>query len=271
MGGAVTAMTGFDLSSKTAVICGLSGGVGEETARALARAGAEIIVVEGGTDLARATVESITAAGGRARHLNHDAEGADGIATAFAEIARDHDRVDILVTTANRAHRGTVLETSDEDLETMLDVNVRSVVQAMRHALPLMLAHGGAIVHIASIFANLALKERFAYTLTKGAVVSLTRSMAADYADRNVRCNCVCPARTDTQASRDWVRARYPGREQEAQAALAAFHPLGRMGTPQEVASLILYLCSDAGAFVTGQAFAIDGGVTATVADIEVE
>ncbi|MAE64395.1 MAG: short-chain dehydrogenase [Phycisphaeraceae bacterium] len=264
-------MTGFDLSERTAVVCGLSGGVGEETALALGRAGAEVLVIDGASEPAGSTVEAVRDASGRAAHLKHDAERAEGIEAAFSEIARDHQHIDILVTTANRAHRGTLLETTDEDLETMMDVNVRSVVHAMRLALPLMLERGGAIVHIASIFANLALKERFAYTLTKGALVAMTRSVAADYADRDVRCNCVCPARTDTQVARDWVRKRYAGKEQEALAALAAFHPLGRLGTPQEVAGLILYLCSDAGAFVTGQAFPVDGGVTATVADIDVD
>ena len=260
-------MRDFNLSGKTAVVCGLWEGIGEQTSLILARHGAEVIVVEADAKLAGTTVEAIERDGGRARLLCQDPACADGIAAAFGQVAKDHHRLDILVNTANRGHQGTLLDITEADLDTMIQANVKSVFHATRAALPLMLEGGGAIVSVASVFAMVAMKQRFAYLLTKGALVSMTRSIAADYAEMNVRCNCVCPGRIDTAFGRDWVHANFPGRERETRRELAAFHPLGRMGRPEEVAALILYLCSDEGAFVTGQAYPIDGGVTAVTKD----
>ena len=251
-----------DLTGKTAVLCGLWEGIGEQTARCLAQQGAELFIVEADQTLAAPVAVSIERDGGRAHLLDHDAVGNAGITAAFAEISAQRDHLDILVNTANRGHRGTLLETVEDDLDAMYEANVKSVYHAMKAALPLMLDAGGAIVNVASVFALVALQERFAYMMTKGALVSMTRSVAADYAKNNVRCNCVCPARIDTQFGRDWVDATFPGRQKQALDELSAFQPLGRMGRPQEIAGLIAYLCSDEGAFVTGQAYAIDGGVT---------
>jgi len=253
----------FDLNGKTAVICGLWEGIGEQVALSLAGQGAELFIIESDERLAGGVVASIERGGGRARLMPHDFLSGRGISAAFGEIGAERDRVDILVTTANRGHKGVLLETSEEDLDAMYQTNVKSVFHAMKAALPLMLEAGGAIVNVGSVFALVALKERFAYMMTKGALVSMTRSVAADYAEHNVRCNCVCPARVDTAFVRDWVNTTFPGRESEALKDLAAYQPLGRMGKPEEVASLILYLCSNEGAFVTGQAYSIDGGVTA--------
>ncbi len=252
----------FDLTGKTAVLCGLWEGIGEQTALCLARQGAELFIVEADQTLPGRVTAAIEHQGRRAHLINHDALSGTGIAAAFGQIADQCEHVDIVVNTANRGHRGTLLETEEADLDAMVQANVKSVYHAMKAALPLMLDAGGAIVNVASVFAVVALQERFAYMMTKGAVVSMTRSVAADYAAHNVRCNCVCPGRVDTEFGRDWVRATFPGREQQALDELAAFQPLGRMGKPQEVAGLIAYLCSDEGAFVTGQAYAIDGGVT---------
>ena len=260
-------MVAFDLSGKVAVVCGLWEGVGEQTALTLARHGADVRIIEADAKLGRTAVEAIERDGGRASLLCHNAASAGGIVTAFAQIAKDDDRLDILVTTANRGQRGTLLETTETDLDTMILANVKSVFHAMQAALPLMLEAGGAIVNVGSIFAMVAMRERFSYMMTKGALVSMTRSVAADYAEHNVRCNCVCAGRIDTAFARDWVDANFPGRERETLCDLAAFHPLGRMGRPEEVAALILYLCSDEAAFVTGQAYPIDGGVTAMAHD----
>ena len=258
-------MVPFDLTGKTAVVCGLWNGVGEQTALALARHGAEVLVIDSAPDLAVPTVDAIVTAGGKASVFCDDATSVNGVATAFEKIADGHRHIDILVTMANRAHRGSLLETSADDLDTMIEANIRSVFHAMKKAVALMIESGGSIVNIASIFALVALKQRFAYMMTKGAVVSMTKSVAADYAEYNIRCNCVSASRIDTAFTRQWVRATYPDREEEALRELAEFHPLGRMGKPEEVSALILYLCSNEAAFVTGQDYVIDGGVTAVV------
>jgi NAD(P)-dependent dehydrogenase (short-subunit alcohol dehydrogenase family) len=260
-------MDDFNLSGKTAVVCGLWEGIGEQTSLILARHGAEVLVVEADEKLAGPTVEAIERDGGRARLLCHDPACADGIAAAFGHIAEDHPRLDILVNTSNRGHYGALLEITEADLDAMIQANVKSVFHATRAALPLMLEGGGAIVNVASVFAMVAMKHRFAYLLTKGALVSMMRSVAADYAEKNVRCNCVCPGRIDTAFGREWVNENFPGREEETLREMAEFHPLGRMGRPEEVAALILYLCSDEAAFVTGQAYPIDGGATAVTKD----
>ena len=258
-------MVPFDLTGKTAVVCGLWNGVGEQTVLALARQGAEVLVIESAPDLAVPTVDTIVTGGGKASFLCNDATSVNGIAAAFEKVADGHRHIDILVTMANRAHRGSLLETSACDLDTMIEANIRSVFHAMKEAVALMIESGGSIVNIASIFASVALKQRFAYMTTKGAVVSMTKSVAADYAEYNIRCNCVSASRVDTAFTRQWVCATYPGREEEALRELAEFHPLGRMGKPEEVSALILYLCSNEAAFVTGQDYVIDGGVTAVV------
>jgi NAD(P)-dependent dehydrogenase (short-subunit alcohol dehydrogenase family) len=140
-------------------------------------------------------------------------------------------------------------------------VNVKGVFLCARAALPhLLKARAGSILNLASIASLIALKDRFAYSMTKGAVLTMTRSIALDYMGR-VRCNCLCPARVHTPFVDQFVAKNYPGREQEMLAQLAAYQPIGRMGTPQEIAAFALYLCSDEASFVTGGAFPIDGGV----------
>jgi 2-keto-3-deoxy-L-fuconate dehydrogenase len=131
-----------------------------------------------------------------------------------------------------------------------------------RAAVPIMVAQGGGVIlNMASIASLVGVPERFAYSMTKGAVLTMTMSIAVDYVKQNIRCNCICPARIHTPFVDQFVARHYAGREAETLRALAAYQPIGRMGTPEEVASLALYLCSDEAAFVTGQAYPIDGGV----------
>jgi 2-keto-3-deoxy-L-fuconate dehydrogenase len=251
----------FDLHYKVAVVTGAGSGIGAAIATLFARQGARIIVVDL-NDTADATADAIRAAGGDAVARRCDVAVPEGVARTFDEVHATFGRVDILVNNAGISHVGTIEQTTPEDLDRLYAVNVRGVFLCSRAAIRIMLQHGGGvIVNMASIASLVGVADRFAYSMTKGAVLTMTMSVALDYVKRGIRCNCICPARVKTPFVEGYLREHYPGREDEMRRTLEAYQPIGRMGTPEEVAALALYLCSDEAAFVTGQAYPIDGGV----------
>jgi len=255
----------FELTNKVAAVTGGGSGIGEAIALLFARQGAQVAVVDVDEEAARRTADRITAAGGRARALRADVTDRASVHAAFVNIDADLGRLDVLVNNAGIAHVGTVETTAEEDFDRVYRVNVKGVYLCTQAALPLMLrGGGGVIVNMASIASLVGIPDRFAYSMTKGAVLTMTRSIAVDYMKKNVRCNCICPARVHTPFVDGYLAINYPGREQEMFDQLSAYQPLGRMGTPEEVAQMALYLCSDEAAFITGQAFPIDGGVLVT-------
>jgi NAD(P)-dependent dehydrogenase (short-subunit alcohol dehydrogenase family) len=156
-----------------------------------------------------------------------------------------------------------VVTTSPDDLDRIYRVNVKGVYHGLHYGVPKLLeSGGGAIVNLASVVSKIALADRFAYSMSKGAVLTMTLSVARDFIARGIRCNCVCPARVHTPFVDGFLAKNYPGCESEMFAQLSAAQPIGRMGRPEEVAGLVAYLCSDEAAFVTGSAYDIDGGVT---------
>ena len=252
----------FELHGKIAVVTGSGSGIGAAIADLFARRGAILTLL----DRDEAAVEAIAAAirdgDGRARAIRCDVSDAGSVADAFRHVDADHGRIDILVNNAGIAHVGSVQQTSPEDLDRLYSVNVRGVYLCARAAIDIMLRHGGGvIVNMASIAALVGVAERFAYGMTKGAVLAMTKSIAVDYVKHGIRCNCICPARVHTPFVDGYLAANYPGREAEMYQKLSAYQPVGRMGRPDEVAALALYLCSEEAAFVTGQAYPIDGGV----------
>jgi len=251
----------FDLHHKVAVVTGAGSGIGAAIATLFARQGARIVVIDI-NDGADATVEAIRAAGGDAVARRCNVAVPDEVARTFDEVHATCGRVDILVNNAGISHVGTVEQTTPEDLDRLYAVNVRGVFLCSRAAVGIMLQHGGgAIVNMASITSLIGVADRFAYSMTKGAVLTMTMSVAIDYVKRGIRCNCICPARVQTPFVEGYLRKHYPGREDEMRRTLEEYQPIGRMCTPEEVAALALYLCSDEAAFVTGQAYPIDGGV----------
>ena len=202
------------------------------------------------------SVEKIRAAGGTASALECDVALADSVEASFARIDSDQhaSRVDILVNNAGIAHIGTVENTSEGDLDRIYSVNVKGIFLCSRAAVRRMLASGGGVIlNLASIASLIGLTDRFAYSMSKGAVLTMTRSIAVDYVKRGIRCNCICPARVHTPFVDGYLRATYPGREAKMFKQLSEYQPLGRMGTPEEVAALALYLCSDEASFITGR------------------
>jgi 2-keto-3-deoxy-L-fuconate dehydrogenase len=252
----------FDLREKVAVVTGAGSGIGAAIARLFARQQARVVVLDRDEGAARRTADEISGAGGRAAALACDVADGGRVARAFERIFTEQDRVDILVNNAGIAHVGTIERTTEADFDRLYAVNVKGVYLCARAAVPIMLKQGGGVIlNMASIASLVGVPERFAYSMTKGAVHTMTMSIAIDYVKQNIRCNCICPARIHTPFVDAFVARHYAGRERETLAQLAAYQPIGRMGTSEEVAHLALYLCSDEAAFVTGQAYPIDGGV----------
>ncbi|HUG52743.1 MAG TPA: glucose 1-dehydrogenase [Vicinamibacteria bacterium] len=255
----------LDLTGRVAAVTGGGSGIGEAIALLFARQGAQVAVVDLDEPAARRTVERVTAEGGQARAFAGDVSDRSSVKGVFINVDADLGRLDILVNNAGIAHVGTAETTTDADLDRVYRVNVKGVHLCTQAALPLMLRGGGGVIlNMASIAGLIGIPDRFAYSMSKGAVVAMTRSVAVDYMARNIRCNCICPARVHTPFVDGYLAANYPGREQEMFEELSAYQPLGRMGTPEEVAQMALYLCSDEASFITGQAFPIDGGVLVT-------
>jgi len=251
----------FDLTGKSAIVTGAGSGIGAAIAALFARQGGRIVILDV-NDSAEATAAAIVSAGGDAIARRCNIADADEVARTFRDVAAELGRLDILVNNAGIAHVGTIEQTTPEDLDRLYAVNVRGLFLCSRVAVGIMLPQGGGVIlNMASIASLVGVPERFAYSMTKGAVHTMTMSIAIDYVKRGIRCNCICPARVQTPFVDGYLRQNYPGREDEMRRALEAYQPIGRMGTPEEVAALALYLCSDEAAFVTGQAYPIDGGV----------
>ena len=213
-------------------------------------------------DLDGAAVERIAGDIERARGFGCDVSDPVEVASAFASIESWHGgEAQVLVNCAGIAHVGSLATTTPEDLDRLYKVNVRGTYLAMRATLEGMVrAHEGVILNMASIAATVGLADRFAYSMTKGAVRAMTFSVAKDYLAQGIRCNCISPARVHTPFVDGFLSRNYPGEEQQKMRELAASQPIGRMGTPEEVAELALYLCSSGASFITGADYGIDGG-----------
>ncbi|HTA88537.1 MAG TPA: SDR family oxidoreductase [Polyangiaceae bacterium] len=251
----------FQLQERVAVVTGAGSGIGRAIALLFARQGAQVAVLDVNEPEAQRCAAEIKAAGGQALPVILDVADAESVDRAFEQVAQHLQRVDVLVNSAGIAHVGNLGNTSEADFDRLYRVNVKGTFLCSRAALERMLPNGsGVILNLASIASLIGIEDRFAYSMTKGAVLSMTRSVALDYMGK-IRCNCLCPARVHTPFVDQFVAKNYPGREAEMMAKLSAYQPIGRMGTPEEVAAFALYLCSDEASFVTGGAFPIDGGV----------
>jgi 2-keto-3-deoxy-L-fuconate dehydrogenase len=253
-------VSGFRLDNKVALVTGGASGIGQAIALCFAEHGAVVRIVDLNGEAAQETAARITQLGGDATAHPCDVSDAARTRTVFKEIL-GLSRVDILVNSAGISHVGRLENTDHEEFERIFRVNVLGTHHAMQQTIQAMVTQGGGvIVNMASIAASAGLEDRYAYSMSKGAVRSMTYSVARDYLRHNVRCNAISPARVHTPFVDGFIKKNFPGKEAEAFAKLAASQPIGRMAEPCEVAMLALYLCSDEASFITGTDYPLDGG-----------
>lgn len=247
----------LDLKNKTAIITGGGSGIGRAISLLFAKQGATVHIIEVNDSAASTVVDEINTSGGKAVSHVCDISSQQQLIDTMNKIGRVH----ILVNNAGIAHVGNVEKTSAADFEKVFNVNVKGAYNCLFAAIPKMKEQGGgAILNLCSIAAWVGIPDRFAYSMSKGAIHAMTLSVAKDYLNDNIRCNCISPARVHTPFVDGFLSKNYPGNEAEMFAKLSKTQPVGRMGTPDEIATLALYLCSDESSFITGNNYNIDGG-----------
>ncbi len=239
------------------MITGGGSGIGKAVALLFAKAGARVVVADFNKEAGLQTIGEIEAAGGKAEGIFLDVSRQEEVTAAFEQL----QVIDILVNSAGISHIGKADTTAEADFDRVYSVNVKGVYNMLHAAIPRMKKQGGGvIVNMASIASSIGLPDRFAYSMSKGAVLAMTLSVAKDYISDGIRCNCVSPARVHTPFVDGFLGKTYPGKEKEMFDKLSKTQPIGRMAKPEEIAALILYLCSDEAAFITGCDYPIDGG-----------
>jgi 2-keto-3-deoxy-L-fuconate dehydrogenase len=251
----------FSLKNKTAVITGGGSGIGRAVAELFASQGALTCILELNKANALDAVKAIEAKGGKAMAFEVDVTSQSQVKESISKIVEHSNKIDILVNSAGISHIGKLESTSEEDFEKVFKVNVKGVYNVMQAVIMQMKNQGGGVIlNMASVAATVGIADRFAYSMSKGAVLTMTLSVAKDYLKDNIRCNCISPARVHTSFVDGFLTKNYPGQEKEMFEKLSKTQPIGRMGKPDEIASLALYLCSDESSFVTGTDYPIDGG-----------
>ena len=246
------------LEGKIAVITGGGSGIGEAISRRFASEGAQVIILDINDEQAKNVADSING-----KCFQCDISDSGSVESVFKKITDDGPCPDILINNAGIAHIGNATNTDPDDFDRVMSVNVRGPYLCMRAMIPLMVGNGGgSILNLASVASNLGIPDRFAYSTSKGAVYTMTLSVARDFIEEGIRCNCLCPARVHTPFVDNYLKENYPGKEEEMFTQLEATQPIGRMAKPSEIASLATYICSEEASFVTGSAFDIDGGFT---------
>jgi NAD(P)-dependent dehydrogenase (short-subunit alcohol dehydrogenase family) len=250
----------FSLKGKTAVITGGGSGIGKAISLLFAQQGASVYILDFNKESAEEVAAQAKKEGGQAAAIVCDVSNQQQVKEVMDNIAQKTGGIQLLVNNAGIAHVGNVETTTEDDFNRLLAVNVKGVYNCLQAVIPHMKKAGGAILNMASIASSIGLPDRFAYSMSKGAVLGMTLSTARDYISQNIRCNCISPARVHTPFVDGFIAKNYPGKEKEMFEKLSKTQPIGRMAEPSEIANLVLYLCSDEAAFITGCDYPIDGG-----------
>ena len=247
----------FSLQNKIAAITGAASGIGKAVATVFAKQGAVVHLVDLNVDALTELVKEIESFGGNAVAHQVDVTNQVAVKSAFEKM----NGISILVNSAGISNIGKADNTSEQDFDKIFNVNVKGIYNCLHEAIPFLKENnGGVIIIMASIASSVGLQDRFAYSMSKGAVLGMTLSVARDYLHDGIRCNCVSPARVHTAFVDNFIAKNYPGKEMEMFEKLSSSQPIGRMARPEEVAYLILYLCSDEASFITGCDYPFDGG-----------
>lgn len=252
--------TKFSLNNKVVILTGGGSGIGKAMATTFAEQGAEVHILDFNLDTANDTVAEIIKAGFKAKAYQCNVADYKQVSEIINLIA-DASTVDMLINNAGIAHVGNIEACAAEDLDRLYEVNIKGVYNCAKACIPLMKDNGGGVIlNMASIASTVGVSDRFAYSMSKGAVLTMTYSIAKDYIDDNIRCNCISPARVHTPFVDGFIKKNYPDNQAEMFEKLSKTQPIGRMGKPQEVADLALFLCSNEASFITGSNYGIDGG-----------
>ena len=251
----------FNLKGKSAVVTGAGSGIGRAIAIALAKQGAHVDVLEINDKASIETVNLIRSEGGQAELILCNVTDHDQVQSVFEHIGNSHNGLDCLINNAGIAHVGNIMNTSEAEFDRVLDVNLKGVFNCLKGGVRQMLnSGGGSIINIASTVATMAINDRLAYSTSKGGVLAMTYSVAKDHLKDNIRCNAIQPGRIHTPFVDGFIEKNYPDNKGEMFRKLSEYQPVGRMGKPEEVAAMAVFLCSDEASFITGTPFPVDGG-----------
>ncbi|MCU0390025.1 MAG: SDR family oxidoreductase [Thermoflexibacter sp.] len=251
----------FNFSNKNAIITGAGSGIGKNIALVFAEQGASVCIIDINKENAQIVADEINAKGGKAIAFACNVGSQSEVIGTVLQIYQQWGKIDILVNNAGIAHIGNLENTSEADFDRIFQVNVKGIYNMLYAVIPYMKSQqSGVILNMASVAAWVGIPDRFAYSMSKGAAVSMTLSVAKDYLSANIRCNSISPARVHTPFVDGFISKNYAGKESEIFEKLSKTQPIGRMAKPEEIAALALYLCSDEAGFITGTDYPIDGG-----------
>jgi 2-keto-3-deoxy-L-fuconate dehydrogenase len=250
----------FQLKNKTALITGGGSGIGRAIAILFAKQGAHVYILDMDEVGSQSTADEIIHDDGKADFKKCNVALQADVKQTIENIISSSGSIDILINNAGIAHVGNAESTEESDFDRLIQVNVKGMYNCLHEVIPNMKKKGGSIINMASVAATVGIPDRFAYSMTKGAVIGMTLSVAKDYIHHHIRCNCISPGRVHTPFVDGFIAKNYPGKEKEMFEKLSKTQPIGRMAQPEEIAGLALYLSSDEAGFITGCDYPIDGG-----------